>query len=140
MNNDLFSEEEIRKYINEQNIDIPVDFVLYFWRNKCWRYKNGNYVKSLDAAIRCCKGIYDKRANAIKDDKYSNLLERKEWIAFRKFIFAVQGYKCKKCGKSNCILQVHHKKYNIERMPWEYTCNDVIVLCKDCHKKVHGLK
>lgn len=35
------------------------------------------------------------------------------------------------------ILQVHHKKYIKGRMPWDYENEDLITLCKNCHKTIH---
>lgn len=36
------------------------------------------------------------------------------------------------------ILQVHHKKYIQERMPWEYAEEDLITLCNECHNIYHS--
>lgn len=69
---------------------------------------------------------------------YNEQLKDQRWKAFRQFVFAVRGCKCEMCGyREN--LQVHHPKYTKGRAAWEYTCNDVVVLCDKCHKKVHGL-
>ena len=70
---------------------------------------------------------------------YEEQLQDKRWEAFRKFIFAVRGKKCEMCGGTH-ILQVHHPKYKGGRLAWEYTCNEVQVLCKECHEKVHNIK
>lgn len=70
---------------------------------------------------------------------YEAQLKDKRWEAFRKFIFAVRGKKCEICGKTR-VLQVHHPKYKSGRLAWEYTCNDVMVVCRDCHEKIHGIK
>lgn len=83
----------------------------------------------------------NKQTNKIKKEKlpYSEQLKDKRWEAFRKFVFAVRGSKCEKCGSTH-ILQVHHPKYIRGRNAWEYTCNDVIILCRSCHEKEHNLK
>ncbi len=70
---------------------------------------------------------------------YDEFLQDERWPAFRKFIFAGRGCKCEKCG-SHERLQIHHIKYKEGLRPWEYTCNDVMVLCRDCHAKIHGIK
>lgn len=70
---------------------------------------------------------------------YEEQLQDKRWEAFRKFIFAVRGKKCEMCGGTH-ILQIHHPKYKGGRLAWEYTCNEVQVLCKECHKKIHNIK
>lgn len=71
--------------------------------------------------------------------KYSDQLTDGRWYAFRKFIFAVRGKKCEICGSEN-ILQVHHPHYVSGRKAWEYTCNEVVVLCSECHHKIHKIK
>jgi len=34
-------------------------------------------------------------------------------------------------------IQVHHKKYILNRLPWEYDNEDLITLCNYCHTKEH---
>lgn len=34
-------------------------------------------------------------------------------------------------------LNVHHKKYIINRLPWDYNNEDLITLCNHCHKTEH---
>lgn len=70
--------------------------------------------------------------------KYSAQLKDKRWQAFRDFVFTVRGNRCEKCGVKNNI-QVHHLLYKKGCYAWEYTVNDVMVVCGDCHKKIHGL-
>lgn len=70
---------------------------------------------------------------------YASQLDDERWKAFREFVFVVRGRSCERCGATNC-LQVHHKYYKHGLMAWEYTCNDVIVLCRECHGRLHGIK
>lgn len=69
--------------------------------------------------------------------KYEDQLKDERWVAFRRFVKKVRGQKCEICGSTKC-LQVHHTHYNKNCFAWEYTCNDVLVLCKDCHSKIHN--
>jgi 5-methylcytosine-specific restriction endonuclease McrA len=64
-------------------------------------------------------------------------LKDEKWKAFRWFVMKVRGEKCETCGSTE-NLQVHHLKYKKVKA-WEYTCNDVIVVCRDCHKRLHGI-
>ena len=41
--------------------------------------------------------------------------------------------------KSKDNLEVHHKVYHPDRRAWEYTKDELEVLCDDCHRKIHGL-
>ncbi len=69
---------------------------------------------------------------------YNEFLQDTRWFAFRKFVFSIRGCKCEKCGARE-NLQVHHVQYKNSLLPWEYTCNDVVVLCRNCHKKIYGI-
>jgi 5-methylcytosine-specific restriction endonuclease McrA len=76
--------------------------------------------------------------NKVPYSPYSEKLKDKKWKAFRNFVFVVRGCKCEMCGATQ-KLQVHHPKYVKGRKAWEYTCNEVVVLCEQCHRKAHGL-
>lgn len=39
--------------------------------------------------------------------------------------------------RSPLVLQVHHKRYFIDKRAWEYEDNDLVTLCQECHLKVH---
>jgi hypothetical protein len=34
-------------------------------------------------------------------------------------------------------LNIHHKKYNKGRKPWEYDAGSLVTLCEDCHHDIH---
>ena len=36
------------------------------------------------------------------------------------------------------LMQVHHKRYIINKYAWEYDDCDLVTLCQDCHSKVHS--
>lgn len=36
------------------------------------------------------------------------------------------------------VLQVHHRHYIMDKLPWEYSRKDVETLCSDCHKNLHA--
>ena len=71
-------------------------------------------------------------------EEYAQMLKDPRWYAFRSFIFTVRGTNCECCGSRN-NLQVHHIKYVFGKKPWEYTCNEVEVLCRQCHAAEHGI-
>lgn len=35
------------------------------------------------------------------------------------------------------VMNVHHKKYILDKEPWDYDNNDLITLCSECHKNLH---
>ena len=85
---------------------------------------------------------FEAKKKVVNKREYTPYIEQlndRRWEAFRKFVFVVRGKKCEICGGTH-ILQVHHPKYKGGRLAWEYTCNEVQVLCKECHEKVHNIK
>lgn len=69
---------------------------------------------------------------------YNRLLEDKRWKEFRLKVMSERGNKCECCGGTH-ILQIHHTFYIRGKMPWEYNIDDMIVLCKKCHQRIHNI-
>lgn len=67
---------------------------------------------------------------------YSEYLASEDWANLRKRTIELQGNECQICGSGE-RLQVHHISYQNGPDPdlW-----DLVVLCKDCHNKVHTCK
>lgn len=70
---------------------------------------------------------------------YNEQLKDRRWKAFREFVMIVRGNRCEKCGGRD-FLQIHHIQYKKGCLAWEYNCNEVMVLCGNCHQKIHKLK
>lgn len=68
---------------------------------------------------------------------YEHLLEDKRWKEFRLKVMSERGNKCECCGGTH-ILQIHHTFYISGKMPWEYDINDMRVLCRTCHQRIHN--
>lgn len=74
---------------------------------------------------------------------YHALLALPEWHERRNQILARDEFKCRYCGRSrsafdpDCVLEVHHQHYIINRLPWDYPDELLITLCKPCHTKLH---
>lgn len=71
---------------------------------------------------------------------YSELLSRPEWEAKRTEVFSRTGC-CDDCGRARWSrrLEVHHLYYELGRMPWDYPLQDLVALCRECHRIRHGL-
>lgn len=158
---DLFSKEEIEEFIAKKKIlAVNSNDVIEYWRKKGWKTKKGNKVKTVAAAVDCLNGIkvqetrkkslnrakettkqnfLKPKHKPIRTETYNEQLKRNEWKKFREFILAVRGGKCERCGATT-NLQVHHLHYISGRLAWEYLPFDVMVVCGDCHQKIHGLK
>jgi hypothetical protein len=57
-------------------------------------------------------------------------------------VIKLDGGQCVRCGRGRtdgAILQVHHKGYAPERLPWEYGHTECETLCKGCHAQEHGI-
>jgi hypothetical protein len=67
---------------------------------------------------------------------YETYLKTPEWKRRRNRILESVGKRCQRCGAKGVELHVHHLTY--ERRGEELP-EDLIVLCKDCHEKEHGL-
>jgi len=65
---------------------------------------------------------------------YSEYLQSEHWQSFRKSVLEHYGYTCQVCNNKG--KTVHHRTYkNIGREK----INDVVTLCKHCHKTIHKL-
>ena len=152
----------LESYIAEKGLFVEAQFAWDYWERKGWKTKKGEYVKSVEAAVNVAnsdaitkfrkqnktyvskKEIRQKLKEQIERKKekyfpkYENQLKDKRWLAFRKFIFAVRGGKCEMCN-ADYDLQIHHLRYIKGAYAWEYTCNDVMVVCGTCHKKIHKI-
>ena len=54
----------------------------------------------------------------------------------RKAVILRDNCKCKECGKSNCVLEVHHIK--AKRYGGKNNIGNLITLCSKCHQKTKG--
>lgn len=161
----LYTIDEIRDYISRHKsiVATPED-VFSYWENKGWKTLKGEYVKTLSAAINVVNGLICSKQNRnsfhLKKEKYANLvaekrkervspklkpferykdqLSRPEWIAFRQFILVARKAECEICGSKH-NLQIHHLRYIENRKAWEYLPDDIMVLCRKCHKMAHGI-
>ena len=65
---------------------------------------------------------------------YQEYLQSPEWQDIRRTHLNYAHYSCQLCN-SGGILHVHHRHYNSPR--GQEGWRDLIVLCKDCHGKLH---
>ena len=137
-----------KEHIARHHLAADPEYVYEYYKRKGWRTRSGKKVSSIESMVgglnwRFTNGktpppIGQEAVAKEQRPSYDQQLEDKKWKAFREFIFIVRGKKCEKCGATTW-LQIHHPKYRGGRLAWEYTCNEVIVLCRDCHRKEHGL-
>jgi 5-methylcytosine-specific restriction endonuclease McrA len=66
---------------------------------------------------------------------YLEHLAGEEWQVIKGDVMVRANYRCEQCGKP-WGLEVHHKTY--ERLGKE-SLDDLTCLCRDCHRKLHGI-
>lgn len=72
----------------------------------------------------------------MKKKEYKTLLLDSKWKIKRMVILKRDNFCCVKCT-SKQELQIHHKYYIKDRLPWQYSNSALITLCKVCHQKEH---
>lgn len=74
--------------------------------------------------------------------EYKNLLESDYWKGFSFSIIKERNFTCEDCGAcypgERNKLQVHHLVYR-DINPWSYAPDEMVVLCRSCHEKRHGI-
>ena len=75
-------------------------------------------------------------------EEYERLLKSDYWKGYSYSLIKERNFTCEDCGRSfpneRNKLQVHHLVYR-DINPWSYKPEEVIVLCKECHQKRHGI-
>ena len=70
---------------------------------------------------------------------YRKYLKSYNWHCIRKKVIERDNDICQCCGDKNCVLQVHHIKYNSLIMSGK-DISHLITLCANCHHKVESIK
>jgi hypothetical protein len=71
---------------------------------------------------------------------YYEKLKDPRWQKVRLEAMQKADFCCQMCFDDTTSLNVHHKEYFKGHEPWEYSLNQLIVLCEDCHKYHHSHK
>lgn len=68
---------------------------------------------------------------------YNEQLKSPKWQKKRLEVFNRDDFRCKCCNRNDLQLNVHHKIYITKLLAWEYSDNNYITLCGNCHEKLH---
>jgi hypothetical protein len=71
---------------------------------------------------------------------YREQLEHPMWQRKRLELLSERSFQCECCHSAEKQLHVHHKRYEKNKEVWEYENDDLLCLCKDCHKIRHNLE
>lgn len=85
--------------------------------------------------IRQCRYASNSISHFNKRADYGEYLNSPHWHLVRAAAIVKADYRCQLCNSPD-NLQVHHRTY--ERRGKE-KLSDVTVLCRDCHRKFHGI-
>lgn len=148
--------------IRRHNYALDANTVFKYFQRTGWKNKEGKPIASLETAVAGMLGANRPRkqrpledaprrkstkraprckpevATAHKRIPYAEQLKDRRWLAFRAKALARAQHRCSRCG-SQTGLQVHHPFYKPNKYAWEYNVRDVIVLCRSCHEKAHGI-
>lgn len=69
---------------------------------------------------------------------YADKLKHPNWQRKRLEIMERDKFKCRECGATENMLNVHHLHYEYGRDPWDYHNNSLITLCESCHEEEHN--
>lgn len=69
---------------------------------------------------------------------YAEQLKHPKWQKRRLEILDRAKFRCESCEDSETTLHVHHKRYRKGAMAWEYSDQELIALCEDCHESEHS--
>lgn len=93
------------------------------------------FQKNYRSKLKLPTGLKPKKGGAPNKSYHKYLLSPK-WRNIRTDILNERGHNCEKCGEKK-NLQIHHLTYkNIFNEKPE----DLMILCRSCHRKEHGLK
>lgn len=65
---------------------------------------------------------------------YLELLKDPRWQKKRLEVLDEREWACQRCGDEEKTLHVHHLHYVRGHMPWEYSSDELEVLCEVCHE------
>jgi 5-methylcytosine-specific restriction endonuclease McrA len=68
---------------------------------------------------------------------YAEQIKSPQWQKKRLEILGNHSFKCLLCGNTESELHVHHILYEKNKMIWDYPNHMLVVLCDNCHKKIH---
>ena len=135
----------IQNCINKRGLTIDADNVLSYIQES-----NGKKFKTLDDAIdellsiskredkKLKRRSKKKRIKFNRNMTYDEQVRHPLWEAFRLKVMSIRGSACEYCGSKEQI-QIHHTEYDLRKMAWEYDISIMRVLCRDCHRKAHGI-
>ena len=134
--------------LNSEPLSVPNFIMRYFPKTKRELMQNKRLYFG-----KCKQGeeykLFSMLVSDFPNDKKKEIKEYIQSIPYTVFLNSIywrivsstikhRQKKCSLCGK-RIGLQVHHKNYKHHGFELQ-NMDDLIVLCRDCHKKIHNIK
>ena len=137
-------EKEDRKIQNDYHKQKEQEEIEFYIENVLNPFRSfSNCVSANEKISTVMRGFYGYDFDAIVKRTilamdYRDFLNTPYWDGVRNYKLKKSKYRCQLCGNKG-VLNVHHKTYeNHGREHIKSVADsDLIVLCKDCHKKFH---
>lgn len=71
---------------------------------------------------------------------YSEQYRSPKWQKKRLEVLNAADFQCQDCGSKENTLNVHHVIYHKGREVWNYTNDELMVLCEKCHENRHRMQ
>jgi hypothetical protein len=89
-------------------------------------------------ALALCLSSPGSIGTNVSKMSYAEQLKHPNWQRKRLEMLEAAQWQCESCGGGDTTLHVHHRRYIKGRMAWEYSNDELAVLCEPCHKKEHA--
>ena len=79
-----------------------------------------------------------EQADHIRSEPRETYLEKFKDPRWQKMSLEVMnrdGFTCQLCFDSESTVNVHHRYYEDDKNPWEYSLEALVTLCETCHEK-----
>ena len=90
----------------------------------------GQYAEWLDH-----QWTIEEKATALRALNYNAYLRTHWWVEIRRKAMLRAGERCQLCNRRDGWLDGHHRSY--ERLGYPAELEDVIILCRSCHRRHH---
>lgn len=120
-----FYENRLKELSHESLFKFTLGMMLY------WDKKEPNVIRG-----KLGYHLHEEREKKSRKEEYEEELKHPLWIRKRDEMLKHYDYECALCGSKD-NLQVHHIKYIEDLKAWQYPNKTLVVLCGDCHMKVH---
>jgi len=108
--------------------------LIYYCSERTW----GNHRSRRAISMTLCQMCYDttttRNIRLLKSMPYKDYLFTEHWDDIRWRELHRVLYKCQLCGGKQALV-VHHENY---RSRGEESSKDLVVVCADCHDKIHN--